>query len=285
MCGSIPEQANELGIVIGSNYVGSKIVHTLRGCENDANLVADALKASGYEVSLLAGADVTHRKIISAFKRANRAAGTNGLVLVYFTGLAYMDAKERCPRLVPHDAEIQSLDATAISSEDITQLYLKDVGNTIILLDCCHSGYLPVDDTFQAGRTCVVMAASTLSETSREVEINGKVHGPFTYWLVDHWQNYPAAVDINSLYTSVTQALETSEMSTPVLSGVQTGRLVLRPALTKEELAVKEAETLPTKPTTVVGPIVIVDDKVIGIVRRDLVPDAGENIHQPYRLQ
>src|SRR5690242_16380599 len=158
------DSSKRFAVVIGTNYLGSKLPIHFRGCENDARAVAGVLASAGYSTTLLVGADATYQQINEAINQSNAAAGTNGLVIIYFSGaIAHKEfafpVDDQSPRLIPYDVDMASLPTHTISLEDLTHHYLKDVGNVMMLLDSGHSGYLPIDSTFPAGRTLVIMGS------------------------------------------------------------------------------------------------------------------------------
>lgn len=262
--------SKRFAVIIGSNYVGSKLqIYQLQGCENDAIAVSDILSASGYTSTLLLGAEATHHNITNAINRASTGAGIEGLLIIYFAGASTRDLKkDLASGFIPQDIDVDTL-SNAIPLGNLIRSLLDTVKRVVVIVDTCNFGHINVPGEFLIGETCVVLAATELGQRANEYMLGGKIRGVFTYWLVDHWKNYPGAVDINSLFSSVTQALEKSEMSTPVLSGVQTGRIILRPALSLAEVQEKQPPPPPATATT--KPLVIADAKVTGEVKRSLV--------------
>src|SRR5689334_19758850 len=120
-----PKTSKRFAVVIGSNYVGSK-VRSLHACENDAHSVADTLSACNYTTITLLGAEATYQAITEALSQVGLAAGADGLVIVYFTGhAAYSKYEKEAPRLIPHDADPHTLQVNTLSLEDLAQSYLK----------------------------------------------------------------------------------------------------------------------------------------------------------------
>jgi hypothetical protein len=263
-----PAPGPRCAVVVGTNYTGNRSkLPELLACENDATDVAAALHESGYEVTALLGSVATGQVIRAALAQAATTAGPGGLLLFYFAGHAAHtpDADRTIPFLIPHDFKAARFAATALPLPELAQTGLGEVGFGLLLLDTSFSGYAP---TYDAGATHagrMVLGACDVHEFAREILIHDQRRGPFTYAVTDHWRNYPGAVDVNSLYSSVAQALEIMEMPAPVLSGVQKGRTLLRPA--------RPGAPAPATPATppAAPDLVIAEATVKGLVKRDLV--------------
>ena len=118
------------------------------------------------------------------------------------------------------------------------------------MLDCCHSGAATgtrditsggdsgaaaagflqrTRESFMSGNwERIVLAACPGDATARELP--DLQHGAFTYYVLDHWQHSPDAVDVNTLFEAVSHELAGRHMPEPVMGGVQNGAFVLRPA-------------------------------------------------------
>jgi hypothetical protein len=233
---------------------------------NDANAVADTLHNTGYLVTHLIGGRVTRGYILSYFDNQLKHIDPEDLLIIYFSGRSVIDPNDKGNSfLITDDVDISRVSTTSVSLKDLILNYLLKIKNVVIILDSVHSGYTPADND---ERTCVVLAAAGSGKSPQEIILNDSRHGQFTYWLLEHWRNHPGAVDINSLYSSVAQAAETADMPMPVLSGVQSGRIVLRPALSPAEVQKKQS---PPPASASTKSLVIDDTKVVRAMKQSLV--------------
>ncbi|HEX8229423.1 MAG TPA: caspase family protein [Chloroflexia bacterium] len=225
-------------------FEGANSITPLRYAEADAKEVGDILRSSGYKVIELVGQTATRRRIIEALRQHSLLAGHDGLLLAYFAGHGEMDPYVGSTAyLVPVDADLNALDATAIPLDELAR-HMESAGAAMTLLDCCHSGFAFGDAgtgrTRQArvgadfGRQAqevfgnlserIVLAACGGNQKARELDRFG--HGAFTYYLLDHWRNN-SEVDDLSLSRYVSTALAREGLPVPVRGGVQQGAMLL----------------------------------------------------------
>jgi tetratricopeptide (TPR) repeat protein len=250
-------------VVVGSNYQhapgngantngGPVAPNPLRFAEADAQAMADTLKAAGYDVAALVGADATRARIITTIQQKRRALDPDGVFVIHFAGHGMLESDDptdpdssSIAYLLPADVDLTSLAASAIALEDLSTRYLPEHGASVVLLDCCHSGYAvgmrgEGDSRGQAqaflnraqqsftnwGR--MVLAACPGDELARELE--EMQHGAFTYVLLDHWQDSPEEVNVDELYLALSESLKNKNLPHPVMGGSQREPIVLRAA-------------------------------------------------------
>src|SRR5690242_21378675 len=112
--------AQRAAVVIGINYtdfppgaqsdVSEKAgLNPLRYAEADAQDMADELKAAGYDVVLLTGPAATQRAIINTIVRQRKIAGSDGFLLIHFSGHGDIDPDDPSTAyLLPVDADPES---------------------------------------------------------------------------------------------------------------------------------------------------------------------------------
>jgi tetratricopeptide (TPR) repeat protein len=250
-------------VVVGSNYQrapanganpdGAPVApNPLRFAEADAQAMADVLKAEGYDVAALIGADATRAQIIRTIQQKRRTLDPDGVFVIHFAGHGMLESddpndpdSDSIAYLLPSDVDLTSLAASAIALEDLSVRYLPDHGASVVLLDCCHSGYAIgmrgegdtrgkaqafLNRTQQSftnwGR--MVLAACPGDELARELE--EMQHGAFTYFLLDHWQHSPEEVNVDELFLSLGDRLKDKNLPHPVMGGSQREPIVLRAA-------------------------------------------------------
>ena len=190
-------------------------------CVNDANELAGilAMEEYGFEVTVLSDAQATRSAILgwAADARAARAE----LVLFYFSGHgvatdlgAYLVTADNA--VYDEGVEIQKL--ITILSGDWDARH-----DTLIFLDCCHSGSMVTLDVAPSGgrpinnddvrisvttdRAIAVMAACLSSQMAWERQNHG--HGVFTYHLLQalygEAADHEGYVTINSIYEVISR--------------------------------------------------------------------------------
>lgn len=249
-------------LIIGINYkyptllsnmtigaVGRAGMKPLNFAEDDARAITAMLQKEGFQTESLIGMEATNKAITKALKEHSLKAGTGGLFVMYFAGHGDVDPRDpQRAYLLPIDADPDNLPATAIPLQDLNTYYWSDVGSTLILLDCCHSGYavgglrghaLPatvssnqdgefrerVKSIFGKVRGRAVLAACAESQLAKELPQLG--HGVFTHYVLEHWRVSPE-VDVNSLCSYVAKMMEQNGYVRPVQSINIEGSLVLR---------------------------------------------------------
>jgi hypothetical protein len=143
---------NRAAVVIGINYTpppgdlaapppGARPT-PLRYAEDDAKAIAELLDAGGYSVKLLIGAEATREAIVKALREQRSLAGTEGLLLIHFSGHGDVDPESNdTAYLLPYDADPETPDVEGIALNELVDRYLGNVQAALTLLDCCHSGY------------------------------------------------------------------------------------------------------------------------------------------------
>lgn len=244
--------AKHTAVVVGINYthfppgvpteVSSRAgLNRLRYAEDDARALSEALKAANYNVLLLVGMAATRVAIIDAIVHQSEAVESSGVFLVYFAGHGDVDRRGRA-YLLPADADPARLAAQGLAMEDLAEHYLYDVSASVVLLDCCHSGYVEgphgwedaetreflykTREAFLLGRRRVALAACASNQQARE--ISSLQHGAFTYYVLEHWYKNHGEIDADLLYREITLGLQSLHLPPPVRGGVQEGRIVLR---------------------------------------------------------
>lgn len=137
---------SKLALVIGSEVLG------LRGTENDACEVRDALARRGFSVELRLGERASRAGILEGLRVLTEAARPGDCAVVYYAGHgAYTRSPElgnrrRFQALVPTDWEKTTLDDyRGISTWELSCNLHRLTGktrNAVLILDCCHSAQL-----------------------------------------------------------------------------------------------------------------------------------------------
>lgn len=143
-------------LVIGSEVFG------LRGTENDARAVQDALVERGFSVELRLGARASRAGILEGLAALIAAAEEGDAAVVYYAGHgAYTRSPElgdprRFQALVPTDwgkttaADYRGLSTWELSC-NLRRLTAK-TRNAVLILDCCHSSQMCRDGEVAAAR-------------------------------------------------------------------------------------------------------------------------------------
>jgi effector-associated domain 1 (EAD1)-containing protein/caspase domain-containing protein len=216
----------------------------LRYAEADATALAAALQGAGYAVETLLGAAATRPAILDLLRRQARAAGSGGLLLVYFAGHGQVDPDDAgTAYLLPVDADPNDPADRGIPLDDLALRRLGSPAAALVWLDCCHSGYAVGlrGGAVAAGREFGRLAQTSFAQTAGRVvftacagdeparELARLGHGAFTYYILDWWRD-SAQVDEWSLASHVAAGLQREQLPAPVRGGVQQGPLVLRDA-------------------------------------------------------
>ncbi|MDA7428404.1 caspase family protein [Primorskyibacter aestuariivivens] len=133
---AFPALAEErIALVIGNS--GYERIGVLPNAANDAVLISDSLRATGFEVTALT--DLTEDAMGEALDAFTRAAMTADVAAVYFAGHGIQ--YERVNYLMPVDARLNS--AAAIAREGIALDQIMDaltpVPVSLIFLDACRN--------------------------------------------------------------------------------------------------------------------------------------------------
>lgn len=132
-------------LIVGASDYKDDRVTDLPACTNDARGVYAAITdpAIGMfkpaDVTLLLNESVTERNVVQELDNIASKAGTDDLVLIYFSGHGAVDSRQRSYWIM-YDTDISSLRATALPETDITDL-LADIRTTrlVTLIDTCFS--------------------------------------------------------------------------------------------------------------------------------------------------
>ncbi|MGC5053512.1 protein kinase domain-containing protein [Micromonospora sp. DT48] len=224
----------------------------LECCVNDATQISGLLAEEeyGFEVTTLTEEYATRPAIMrwAAEARSSRSE----LVLFYFSGHGV--ATDLGTYLVTADnamydegIEIQKLITVLAGDQEARH-------DTLVLLDCCHSGVGVTLDETQSGtrpisnddlrvnfaneRAIAVLAASLSSQVAWEQKNHG--HGVFTYHLLQalygEAADHEGFVTINSIYEvisrNMSQLVSDRERQKPVFRAHVPGRLVLAAGMT-----------------------------------------------------
>jgi hypothetical protein len=206
--------------------------------------MSTTFRGAVYRVTTLLGAQASRRAILDLLREQARAAGPDGLLLVYFAGHGQVDPDDpNTAYLLPADADPAALSATAIPLDDVARRHLTLAGTAFTLLDCCHSGYAvglrggavpatagrefgqSAQSNFAGARNRVVLTACAGDQLARELTRLG--HGVFTYYILEWWRTSPYGDDL-SLSRYVISRVVREQVPSPVRGGVQDGLLLLR---------------------------------------------------------
>lgn len=148
---ALPVSAKRWALVIGVDKYVDPQISPLKGSDNDARMIADALvRYSGFpqdQVILLSTAQPTERQptrvnILRRLSNLSTTVPKDGLLLVAFAGHGMERGGQAF--LLPADAQISDqisfLEETAISMTRVKQ-WIKDtgVGQVVLLLDACRN--------------------------------------------------------------------------------------------------------------------------------------------------
>jgi len=175
-------------LIIGINYY--KYVSKLHGCVNDAKTVMSALernedenKSLNFSIKLKVATDSNSAIDRRTLKDAiiELFADESDIALLYFAG--HGDVEHSGGFLVTSEC---TRGDDGMSLNDLLQFANQsEARNKIIILDCCHSGYMgklsTMDETTKLNEGVTIITAS--SETQYAIEKNGS--GVFTSLLVD----------------------------------------------------------------------------------------------------
>jgi uncharacterized caspase-like protein len=143
LAGLVPERAvaePRIALVIGNG--GYRSVNGLANPPHDAALMSDALKAAGFEVTLIEDGDlVTMGAAVTEFGKALRKAGPDATGLFYYAGHGVQSFGQNY--LLPVDAKLTNaadlslvaLDAQAV----LRQMFSAHNRTNIVILDACRN--------------------------------------------------------------------------------------------------------------------------------------------------
>ena len=146
--GLVPAQMQTPGryaLIIGVSTYEDKRISELGACVNDARGIYSALTDpavgmfSKEDVTLLLNESVTERNVVASLDKIAAKAGTDDLVVVFFSGHGVVDSRGRS-YWVMHDTDLSSLRATALPRTELTDLfeYIR-TSRLVTLIDSCYS--------------------------------------------------------------------------------------------------------------------------------------------------
>jgi len=193
-------------LFVGIDRYASPLISNLSCSVRDAQalygLFSDAFGAS--ETTLLANEEATRARIIEAFSLLHRAAPED-VVVIAFSGHG-----SDSHHLITHDADPFSLDTSAISLDELTEMFSRiPAKNLILLLDCCFAGgagakvfHAPIamramNSASQlldqiSGKGRLIFTASTAEQEAIEDRRRG--HGLFTFFVLEALRGAPEIV-------------------------------------------------------------------------------------------
>lgn len=129
-------------LVIGNAEYTGKSLSPLKNPTNDAVLIADSLKKTGFEVQLIMNADLrSMKREIAAFSKKMKGANPDAIALFYYSGHGFQ--ANNVNYLAPLKADLQDeVDAEfeAISVDWIlAKLEQSHKGSNIVILDACRN--------------------------------------------------------------------------------------------------------------------------------------------------
>ena len=136
-----PVLAPRFALVIGNARYGGTLA-PLANPVRDADMVADALRATGFDVEVLRDADQRGMKAaIARFGQRMRGAGSAGTGLFYYAGHG---AQARGVNyLIPVNAQLETeadLDLDGVSADAVlSQMSEAGVGTSVVILDACRN--------------------------------------------------------------------------------------------------------------------------------------------------
>ncbi|MEM7302325.1 MAG: caspase family protein [Pseudomonadota bacterium] len=134
--------AKRLALVIGNAEYTGKAMAPLKNPVNDATLIADSLKKTGFTVELVTNADLKNMKrSVSRFTKEVEAAGPDAIALFYYSGHGFQ--ANNINYLAPLNADLQDeVDAEfeAMSVDWVlARMQAAHKGANIVILDACRN--------------------------------------------------------------------------------------------------------------------------------------------------
>ena len=156
----------------------------LMGCENDANAIEHILSRNADHSANFSVKKMLNVRTKGELKKhiVDCFAGNNEIALFYFSGHGYIDAIGGY--IVTPDYNVHDMGVSM--QEILTIVNDSHAKNKIVILDCCHSGFLGTISTSGQqpsiiGEGVTLLTASKSNEPS--MEVHG--HGVFTSLLLD----------------------------------------------------------------------------------------------------
>ena len=141
-----PAVLADQAVVVGvQEYAPLVAASTLKGCINDAESIAEALRQMGFQVTLLTNAKATRQGILDSLAAAKASVKPTERFVFYFAGHG-----RKAPRfgLMPSDATIDGNDLEPKQLNEAV-LAIKAKSRTI-LLDSCFSGGMSAGEMSRA---------------------------------------------------------------------------------------------------------------------------------------
>ncbi|HZP84120.1 MAG TPA: caspase family protein [Chthonomonadaceae bacterium] len=207
-------------LVVGVNEYPNLVAAELEGSVNDAATIAEGLRANGFTVAEITNKQATRKGILKALDEMKRRCKPTEQFAFYFAGHGSV-ADEVGSVLLPYDAS----ETVYLSADDLyTAIKAVPASNRTVLLDACFSGgmsrsfdpnkkwrtrFYPLRvrsgrrrpparansaDTTQhlSGQSDVCyFTASKRTETAKEMVLDGKPHGVFSFYLAPMLLNKP----------------------------------------------------------------------------------------------
>lgn len=129
-------------LVIGNAEYSGKSLTPLKNPVNDAVLISDSLKKTGFDIELVQNADLrSMKKAVAGFAKKVQAAGPDAVALFYYSGHGFQASNINY--LAPLKAELQDeVDAEfeALSVDWVlARLEAAHKGANIVILDACRN--------------------------------------------------------------------------------------------------------------------------------------------------
>ncbi len=250
---------NIWSVVIGIDTYEN--VRHLRYASSDAQAFYDYLiqnfNVPRDNVTLLLNREARLDNIKSALgTHLKRKAGKDDMVFIYFAGHGATEADTASPDgdglekyILPCDADLKDLFATALPMSDIARIFNRIQSERIIFIaDACYSGAsggrtigIPgmratVSENFMnrisTGKGRVIITASGANEIS--VEDDDLKHGVFTYYLLEGLKgkadfDRDGIITVDEAYTYVSNnvSIATGQAQHPVKKGSVEGQLIM----------------------------------------------------------
>jgi hypothetical protein len=166
-------------LVVGVDAPADPLLARLGSAERDARALAAALidregcAVPEAQVTCLTGPDATKSAILAALDDITAHVRTDDAILLYFAGHGL--GHERGFFLCTADAQVATLETTAVTSEDLDQrLQRLTIRGVLIVLDCCESAGFAENapSTFRAlrnGEYRILLAAARANQQSWEL--------------------------------------------------------------------------------------------------------------------
>ena len=252
----IETRKNIWAVVVGiDNYEN---VQHLRYASSDAQAFYDYLvqnfNVPKDNVTLLLNQEARLDNIKSTLgTHLKRKAGKDDMVLIYFAGHGATEADTASPDgdglekyILPYDADLKDLFATALPMSDIARIFSRIQSERLIFIaDACYSGArtigIPgmratISESFinriSTGKGRVIITASGANEIS--VEDDDLKHGVFTYYLLEGLKgkadfDRDGIITVDEAYTYVSSNVPeaTGQAQHPVKKGSVEGQLIM----------------------------------------------------------